>query len=374
MIHKTDILSELINVGLHPGRIIPAPTKGAGWDHTNDIVLNNVVIATRRRGVIWHGDLNITCEQSLLTHVARRFWENMYVVPEPICKLENTRKPSRRLIQHAVWWTRIKPSDEDKFNSFNHYYDQWFPSRQALQRKKAWPPGDNWASKALFIDDKTSKIDWNDEISSFQGDVIQPTLLQHSGLYDLIWFSNGRAVLQSTFEEIKDRFGKVDYTMHPDKKAIHVHHQSQVVGLIWPSPVPNPYTAQSAAIELALRRLPQKQSELIALIDEHLRSACFSGGPEALAKAVRRLLDAFKGDHDWQHLPTMQGVTEWEKCGAVEFKYVDYVFIGTQVPVATLFQYFQHECGIAEFLASNPTVTEDQVYEVLDHVVLTLYS
>jgi hypothetical protein len=48
-IHKTDILSELINVGLRPGRIIPAPTKGELWDHTKDFILHNAVIATRRR-------------------------------------------------------------------------------------------------------------------------------------------------------------------------------------------------------------------------------------------------------------------------------------------------------------------------------------
>lgn len=373
IIHKSDLLSELIDVGLQPGRIIPAPTKGEWWDHTKDFILHNAVIATRRRGVIWHGDLNITCEQDRLIHVARRFWENLYVVPESNVQHENSRKPSRRLIQQAVWWTTINPEDQEKFNSFKHYYDVWFPSRQAMQRKKAWPPGENWASKTLFIDENTSKIDLNDEISSSQGDVIQPTVLQHSGLYDLIWFSNGLAVLQPTFEEIKNRFGKVDFSIHPDRKTIHVRHQGQVVALIWPSPVPNPYTAQSAAMELALRQLPQIQSKLIALVDEYLRLVCFSGGPEALSKAVNRLLDAFKGDHDWSHMWAMKGVTEWKKCRAVELQGVNYVFIGTEVAIASLFQYFQRRCGIAKFLTENPTVTEDQVYDVLDHAVLTLF-
>jgi hypothetical protein len=140
------------------------------------------------------------------------------------------------------------------------------------------------------------------------------------------------------------------------------------VALVWPSPVPNPCTKRAAAQELALRQLPQKQTELIALIKEYLRDNSLVAAVTGSSSAVERLLDAFEGEHDNPQFEYSQGITQWEKCEVTEFQEMEYYFLGTNVTVASLFQNFRRGCGIAEFLAQNPTVTAQHVHEVLDHV------
>jgi len=48
------------------------------------------------------------------------------------------------------------------------------------------------------------------------------------------------------------------------------------------------------------------------------------------------------------------------------------VFVGTRVPVQTLFDYLMDECSMSEFLENFPTVSREQALQVIESAGLRL--
>jgi len=255
-------------------------------------------------------------------------------------------------------------SDQDEFISAE-LYERWHPRRRRLSLKALAPPGKNWESKLLLANESGAKSRWQAEISSTEGQTVTPVLLQRSGQYELVWFSHGPAVLQPAFHAVVGKFGKVQFSVHPDRQAIHARKGNTVIALLWPSPVPNPETALSAQHEMAMRSKPPEDHELLTtIVLEQLRPA-LGQGAEELYQAASRLKAWLQGIGPLT-CPPLTGITEWDKCRALRHD-VGYVFKNTNVPVDFMFRKFMKGGNIAEFLADHPTVTAGQVYEVLGY-------
>ena len=67
---------------------------------------------------------------------------------------------------------------------------------------------------------------------------------------------------------------------------------------------------------------------------------------------------------DWEHLPAVEGTAEIMS-GA-------WVFRGTRVPVAALFDNLRDGATVDDFLAWFPGVTREQVMAVLEHTSRSL--
>ncbi len=112
----------------------------------------------------------------------------------------------------------------------------------------------------------------------------------------------------------------------------------------------------------------------MAFLKQRLRPALYHGGAKELWLAVRRLLNLLEDYEACSIVWAQQGITDWKECRSIRFRDMHYMFADTDVPIATLFQHFAQGQGIAEFLARYPSVAKDQVEDVLEHAVLTLYS
>jgi hypothetical protein len=199
-------------------------------------------------------------------------------------------------------------------------------------------------------------------------------LLQRSGVHELVWFSHEKSVLQPVYERLRRKFGELQFTVHPDKQPIHVWHGGRVVGLVWPSAVPNPATFTAAMHEMALRRKPPEAAKTLSSIVLNQVRPALNEGPEKLWLAAHRLVNWLEGKPtDYSSAWTMRGLTEWGKCKEIEFD-IGYQFKGTDVPVTHLFQAVAQGHTVAEFVANHPVVKVHQVEAVLEHLWVSISS
>lgn len=328
-----DIAAALEQAGLKRGRVLSGPDDLEARNpsiiyRVESRIVRNAAVATRRHGIVWQGDIDIRRERYILRKVAVKIGANLFVIDEPGATGKKPG-PSPALILEAVWWTCIAPEDRDQFFPAKDY-DRWHPQHRRLNTKAFLPPGKNWESKVIFATDVPEQARWRAEISSNEGQIVAPALLQRSGPYELVWFSHGQGMLQPAFHTLKTKFGRLQYTIHSDKQPIHVQQDNTLVALIWPSPVPNAETVASARLELALRTdPPQDRDHLKAVVLQLMHSARCQGAEE-LHQATVRLTSWLEGSGSATCTP-LSGVTEWHKCGAVEYGAVCF-FKGTKVP------------------------------------------
>ncbi|MFO1515070.1 MAG: DUF433 domain-containing protein [Verrucomicrobiota bacterium] len=272
-----------------------------------------------------------------------------------------------------MWWTKIFRSDQDDFIAAKHYH-VWHPSRKKEPRPRHIATGQDWQSRVVMLETEGDHERWKGEVSTGRGTSIAPALLQRSGPFVLVWFAENCAITQPAYHQLRKKFEKLEFVSHPDRAAIHVRHRGSLVALVWPCSVPNRITSAAARNELAVRAvLEKKENPLGPFLRRRLASAA-NHGPEALWLAVQKLLQLTENMEASSTVWTLQGVTDWRECSAVEFKDVHYVFNGTDVPVAPLFQHLRDGSSVDDFLAANPAVTKQQVQLVLDHAALTLFA
>src|SRR5271168_212586 len=79
-------------------------------EHDEELVVFNANVCTKEDGKIWHGDLNVTLEESKIKKLARELGKRIYVLYESDGRFENEKKP---LLKEAVYSTDGADSEFD---------------------------------------------------------------------------------------------------------------------------------------------------------------------------------------------------------------------------------------------------------------------
>ncbi len=370
---KAQVAQAMEKAGLRAGCALVRTKSGWGWDAGESLFVDKAVVVTRRHGIVWTGGIQLPRDIHGLSRVAKQAGETLFVVRESDAPADQRAASKLELIRNAIWWTRNEPSTWDRFVPIEHYRYR-HRSHQSSKQGQAQLSGSIWASRLWFADDASDRSAWFRELSTSTGREIKPILLQRSGPHELVWFTHGQAVLQPAFHQLRAKFDKMCFTVHQGNRAIHARHGQDVVALVWPCTVPNPQTKAAAQRELLIRGKPPKnRKRLMIYLLTYLKAALDRGGAEELWQDVNGLVDALEGKK-CVHVRISEGITEWQKCRAVELKESTYLFRGTSVPVINLFYAIERGNNITEFLAGNRSVKGDQARTVLEHLIVSLCS
>lgn len=182
----------------------------------------------------------------------------------------------RQVLSNAVWWTCIRPEDQDVF---------WQVGAVPRACKRARLPCDTgiwqgspaysvncWDNEACYNQNMVgavidligrppkefcaTKVPKGEEFSKPPsqtcGQPVYPMFYQRSAMLEYVWFSNGLAVPALLYDNTVGRLDFLTFTSHKDTSAIHVRQAGKVVGLIWPSVSPTPEAADSACRQLRM--------------------------------------------------------------------------------------------------------------------------
>jgi len=374
--NKQQILRILESAGFKRDRAVPvsndnaAETNFLAWPLESHVV-RSAAIGTARHGLVWRGDVDINLERYRLKKVARQVGANLFVLDSDAA---SSARPgaSKRLQWDALWWTRIFETDQDRFTSIKTYEAQL--ARRRRPRAPTTSPGISWVSKVSMWGGVSETSACSAENAKPEERKIVPVLYQRSGFHELIWFDNEQAVTTACYDNLRSKFGDLTFSIAPHQDPIQVRQQGEMIALLWPLQVPNPETASAARLEIALRQNPPNDHQrIVAIVLAQIVPALRTGGAE-LYEAATRLTDWLQnGPTQGSELHSMLGLTEWRKCREVELDTV-FLFKGTKVPVDTLFQSLAQGESVTEFIASNPSVSANQVQGVLEYLWLSLTS
>ena len=94
--------------GLELGRMISWSKSSYRESHPDNLVIFNSNILTKKRGKVWHGDLDVTEDYDALQNIADELGENLYVLREMDARFGNENLPIKSLIKKAA--ATISPS------------------------------------------------------------------------------------------------------------------------------------------------------------------------------------------------------------------------------------------------------------------------
>jgi hypothetical protein len=84
-----DLYKLFIDNGLMMGRMISGSKSGYRERYPDNLVVFNANIATKSRGKIWYGDLDVTLDYEKLASVAEALKEDLFVLYEMDGRFEN---------------------------------------------------------------------------------------------------------------------------------------------------------------------------------------------------------------------------------------------------------------------------------------------
>ena len=95
------------------GRMIGGSKTGYRSQHSDDLVIFNANVLMPGYGKVWHGDLNLTADYSVLKDIAKSLNTTLYVLWESDGRFGEENKPLTALLDKAVWSTDdTKPTKE----------------------------------------------------------------------------------------------------------------------------------------------------------------------------------------------------------------------------------------------------------------------
>lgn len=277
--NRAEIIKVLGAHGFSEGRCIAySKTDYCKWNREHFVVFNAQVF-TRKQRILKQADLDLTRDARDLTAVARLIDQNLYVLyensPHPFWTPGST--PMREVLRKAVWWSRIRPDDQDVF----------LPVQTAVRRPRrlslvcsvgSWHGHQAYSLKAPENENlRGSNMDGaaiemcgrpptglrcvrergrrNDapfigEPSGTRGRSVRPVFCQRSGVFELIWFSHGHAVPAVLWDHAVGLLEGLHFTWHKAHRAIHVRRKGEVVGFIWPCWIEAPEVVASAKARL----------------------------------------------------------------------------------------------------------------------------
>lgn len=91
---------------LPEGRMISASKSGYATRHPHHLVAFNANVCTRTKGRIWHGDLDVTADETKLKELSAKVGEELYVLRESA--MHNTDQPNLALAIAIISPTGVK--------------------------------------------------------------------------------------------------------------------------------------------------------------------------------------------------------------------------------------------------------------------------
>ena len=88
--------------GLHMGRLISHSKSQYLSKHTNDIVVFNGNIITKKSGKIWYGDINVTESFGVLKEISNKLKEDLYILREHDARFEKENLNFKQYKKMAV--------------------------------------------------------------------------------------------------------------------------------------------------------------------------------------------------------------------------------------------------------------------------------
>jgi hypothetical protein len=283
---RKQIITVLRTYGLEDGRCIAASKTGYCKCHTQHFVVFNAQVFSHRGRILKQVDLDLTLDAEKLNAAARTAGENFYVLYEnrPHLGWKPKSGPMIPLLRDAVWWTRIRPQDQDVFLPMDSVRGR--PNRVRLecstgqwQGKPAYgvdvwlnPAWDNMNMSGAVIElnghppehlHVSKRVKRGDEFTRepclTRGRAVRPVFHQKSGCLEYVWFSNGVAVPTVLYDNSVGLLDDLTFTCHASCEAIHIRRHGKVIGLIWPCSIHAPGVVASARAELKSRsRAPEK--------------------------------------------------------------------------------------------------------------------
>jgi len=95
------------------GRMLSGSKTGYTIERPNNLILFNANVLMKDIGKVWHGDLNLTADYSVLKDIAKSLNTTLYVLWESDGRFGEEDKPLTALLDKAVWSTDdTKPTKE----------------------------------------------------------------------------------------------------------------------------------------------------------------------------------------------------------------------------------------------------------------------
>jgi hypothetical protein len=270
--------------GFAEGRMIShSKTRYCRRNRGNFVVFNAQLFTARGR-VLKQADLDLTLDGQKLTEAARASGQNLYVLYEKDPPPFQTPgdKPISAVLREAVWWTRFRPQDQDRFLPLTadplwkkevrlrcatgHWQKQ--PAFSVdLWGNPGWESLRNYSGAAIQLRGHRPRGfrpaeqagTFTAEVSTTRGRPVRPVFYQHNGVLDYVWFNHGAAIPAVLYDHTLRLMQGLNFSVHRDNSAIHIRREGKVLGLCWPARITAPEVIQNARAEL--RRLSTEATQ-----------------------------------------------------------------------------------------------------------------
>jgi hypothetical protein len=371
---RYEIIKLLEAEGFEDGRVFDDFEPISDLPH---VILRKAALVTITHGMIWNGDVELNYDGNKLSWIANQVGENFYVLdPAGIAASDGGSIASQ--IRHAVWWTCITRDDEDGFYELPEK-SEWAAQDSTCIQDPTMLPGVNWASQVTYCGPANAVPPWLAAHPTRRSLRTAPVVIHRSGPHILVWFEHGKAVFKHDLCALFGRFGDLQFVMSEDKKCIGAKMRGGgPVAMISPSPVPNHRTVALAVHELGMRRSLsprewRQYSGLIELLRDELDHVQRRGEPRELYRAVSRVLWVLGIRPAEMEVPCrFWASVEWRLCPSVAIHPEYCTFVGTTVPVDSLFRHLAGDGRVEDYLTRNPEVKAEHVTAVLSHAAHSL--
>ena len=269
------MLEVLSRYGFADGRMISRSKTGYCRRNRGHFVVFNAQLFTANGSLLKQADLDLTLDGAQLTEAARAVRQNFYVLDEndPSPFWTPGDKAISGVLREAVWWTKFRPQDQDRFLPLTAG-PLW--KKQVRLRCVTG----RWQKQPAFSVDLWGNPEWESlrnysgavvqlpghpprgfhpteqaeaftaDVSTTRGRPVRPVFYQHSGVLDYVWFNHGAAIPAVLYDHTLRLMEGLNFTVHRDNSAIHIRREEIVLGLCWPAGISAPEVIQNARAEL----------------------------------------------------------------------------------------------------------------------------
>jgi len=269
------VLRVLRLYGFSDGRMISHSKMGYIRRNPDHFVVFNAQLFSDSERIIKQADLDLTLEGQKLTEAARALGQSFYVLlendPTPFWKPGD--KPVSAILREAVWWTRCRPKDEDRFlpvasgplwtkqARLRCVTGEWKeqPAYSVdLWGISEWQSLRNYCGAAVQLTghppqgfrSTEQKVDFAAQVSLTRGRSVRPLFYQRSGFLSYVWFSHGAAIPAVLYDQTLRSMEGLSFTVHQHNSAIHLRRSGKVVGLCRSAGILAPEVVENARAEL----------------------------------------------------------------------------------------------------------------------------
>jgi hypothetical protein len=263
------VVTALRKHGLYESRAIPLSKAAYHKERSDHFCVYNAQLFWCYGRILRSVNLDLTEDAEKLTAVARSVGENLYVLHEgsPFRWWKPGSAPMAMVLRDGIWWTSIRPEDEDRFMPMDSNREQGerlvctvgtWNSRPAysldLWTNPQWGGCNTSGAVIQLFGRPPAGLVQAEEKEVFTGDMatgrgrpIRPLFYHQSNLLEYVWYSHGAAVPAVLYDySIRLLRRPVTFTVHGGHEAIHVHQGGEPIGLVWPCDINAPRVRHAA--------------------------------------------------------------------------------------------------------------------------------